>query len=155
MYLVVVVVGLYFATLPLFVSIPLILLIGLVFGAVNAWFIDLPEDRLPSSSRWRPCSSGAASHSTSPRRRWSFQSDVVQTLGRSSALGVPWAIWILAAVALVAWVVLDSDTFGRQVYAVGSDPDAAAKAGIRVRPIVFSVFCICSVCAAIGALISV
>ena len=34
-------------------------------------------------------------------------------------------------------------------------PNSAAKAGIRVQPIIFSVFCICGACAAIGALISV
>ena len=45
-------------------------------------------------------------------------------------------------------------TFGRQVYAVGADPDAAAKAGINVKRIVFAVYCICGVCAAIGGLVS-
>jgi len=47
------------------------------------------------------------------------------------------------------------DAFGRQIYAVGADPDAAAKAGIRVQTIVFLVFFICGACAAAGALISV
>ena len=87
--------------------------------------------------------------------RMVFQSDTVQTLGRSSFLGLPWAIWIAASVAAVAWVTLTQTPFGRQIYAVGADPDAAAKAGIRVQAIVFSVFCICGACAAIGALISV
>ena len=36
-------------------------------------------------------------------------------------------------------------TFGRQVYAVGADPEAAAKAGIDVPNILFAVYCICGV----------
>ncbi len=57
--------------------------------------------------------------------------------------------------ACAAWVTLTQTPFGRQIYAVGADPDSAAKAGIRVQPIIFSVFCICGACAAVGALISV
>jgi energy-coupling factor transporter ATP-binding protein EcfA2 len=45
--------------------------------------------------------------------------------------------------------------FIHQELSLGADPDSAGKAGIRVQAITFSVFCICSVCAAIGALISV
>ena len=51
-------------------------------------------------------------------------------------------------------MVLRETTFGRQIYAVGADPEAAAKAGIDVRRIVFSVYCICGVCAAIGGIVS-
>ena len=51
-------------------------------------------------------------------------------------------------------MVLKLTTFGRQVYAIGADPDAAAKAGINVKRIVFAVYCICGVCAAVGGLVS-
>ncbi len=75
-------------------------------------------------------------------------------LGRADWLGVPPAIWIFATVVLIAWVTLRLTTFGRQVYAVGADPEAAAKAGIPVRRILFAVYCICGVCAGIGGLVS-
>lgn len=154
MYLVAVVMGLYFSDLPLAVSIPAILLVGLVFGAVNAWFTTyLRIASFVVTLATLFIGRGLALYLS--ETRMIFQSDTVQTLGRSSALGVPWAIWILLIVAIIAWVVLTQTPYGRQIYAVGADPDAAAKAGIRVRPIVFSVFCISGVCAAIGALISV
>ena len=79
-----------------------------------------------------------------------FQSDTVQALGRAPFFGVPWAIWIAIVVAVVAWMTLTQTPYGRQIYAVGADP-MPGKAGIRVQAITFSVFCICSVCAAIGA----
>ena len=40
--------------------------------------------------------------------------------------------------------------FGRQVYAVGNDPQAARMAGIEVGRILFSVYVICGFCAALG-----
>ena len=51
-------------------------------------------------------------------------------------------------------MVLRETPFGRQIYAVGADPEAAAKAGIDVRRIVFAVYCICGFCAAIGGIVS-
>jgi ribose transport system permease protein len=50
--------------------------------------------------------------------------------------------------------VLAETPFGRQIYAVGADPEAAAKAGIPVRRVVFSVYCISGLCAAIGGIVS-
>lgn len=154
MYLVAVVMGLYLADLPLALSLPLILLLGLAFGAVNAFFVTRFHIA-PFIVTLATLFIGRGLALYLSETKMVFQSDTVQTLGRSSALGVPWAIWIMLVVALVAWVVLAQTPYGRQIYAVGADPDAAAKAGIRVRPIVFSVFCICGVCAAVGALISV
>src|SRR2546428_838610 len=78
----------------------------------------------------------------------------ILTFGRTAYLGIPSAIWIFAIVLVVAVVVLKLTTFGRQVYAVGADPDAAAKAGIHVKGVIFSVYCICGVCAAVGGLVS-
>ena len=154
MYLVVVILGLYLSDFSLALSIPAIMLIGLAFGAINAWFITyLRLAAFITTLATLFVGRGLALQIS--ETKMVFQSDTVQTLGRSSALGAPWAIWILAIVAATAWVILTQTPYGRQIYAVGADSDAAAKAGIRVRPIVFSVFCICGVCAAIGGLISV
>ena len=154
MYLVAVTMGLYLPDVPLFVSIPAIILIGVTFGAINASFITgLRIASFIVTLATLFIGRGFALYLS--ETRMVFQSDTVQTLGRSSFVGLPWAIWIAASVAAVAWVTLTQTPFGRQIYAVGADPDAAAKAGIRVQAIVFSVFCICGACAAVGALISV
>jgi len=70
--------------------------------------------------------------------------------GASSLLGVPMPVLVFAAVVLVAHIVLSRTQFGRQIYAVGNDPEAARKAGIAVDRIVFSVYVISGLCAAIG-----
>ena len=75
-------------------------------------------------------------------------------LGRSTLWGIPSAIWIFLLVFVLAWVTLRLTTFGRQVYAVGADPEAAAKAGIDVPKTLFAVYCICGVAAAIGGMVS-
>lgn len=80
----------------------------------------------------------------------------VTQLGSARLFGlVPLPIVIFAGVVLVAHLVLTRTTFGRQVYAVGNDPEAAKKAGINVTRILTLVYIISGLCAAIGGFISV
>lgn len=71
--------------------------------------------------------------------------------GAATILGViPVPIAIFAAVVGAAHVVLTRTPFGRQLYAVGNDVEAARKAGINTDRIVFAVYVISGVCAALG-----
>lgn len=69
---------------------------------------------------------------------------------RDSILGVP--IFVLLAVIVVAIgsVILRSTRFGRQVYAVGSNPEAAAILGIPSRRVVFVAFSACGLLAGLA-----
>jgi ribose transport system permease protein len=61
-------------------------------------------------------------------------------------------IFVFIFVVAAAHIVLTRTSFGRQIYAVGNDIDAAKKAGIDTRRIIFSVYVISGVCAALGGL---
>src|SRR6185436_15449314 len=65
--------------------------------------------------------------------------------GASNLLGIPMPI-VVFAVVVVAHIVLSRTQFGRQIYAVGNDPEAARKAGIPVDRITFAVYVICGFC---------
>lgn len=70
--------------------------------------------------------------------------------GASNLFGIPTPILVFAVVVFAAHLVLAHTQFGRQIYAVGNDPEAARKAGIAVSRIVFSVYLISGLCAAVG-----
>lgn len=76
-------------------------------------------------------------------------------LGQGYLLRLPVPVWIFVAVAVIAYVVLRFTPFGRNVYAVGSNPEAARLAGIDVRLVVFSVYVISGLLSALTALIFV
>src|SRR5437867_8593503 len=64
--------------------------------------------------------------------------------------GVPWVIPIVLAV-FGAWLVLLQRTrFGRYVYAIGGNPEAARRAGIKLATIRTWCFVLCSFTAGIG-----
>jgi ribose/xylose/arabinose/galactoside ABC-type transport system permease subunit len=76
-------------------------------------------------------------------------------LGQGYLLRLPVPVWIFAAVAILAYIVLRYTPFGRSIYAVGSNPEAARLAGINVRLVVFSVYVISGMLSAVTALIFV
>jgi ribose transport system permease protein len=81
--------------------------------------------------------------------------DQITDLNRATLLGVPSAIVAFVVVFAVAWVILHQTPFGRQVYAVGGDPEAARKAGLPVKRIVFLCFVLGGLCAGIGGFVSI
>jgi ribose transport system permease protein len=127
--------------------------LGLLFGAVNAFLVT--RLRVPAfiATLSTLFIGRAVALYLSGVKMIPFGKEIL-LLGRTTWIGVPVPIWIFLLVLAVAWVTLKYTTFGRQVYAVGADPEAAAKAGIDVRKIVFAVYCIAGVCAAIGGLVS-
>ncbi|WP_433828387.1 sugar ABC transporter permease [Actinoplanes sp. CA-015351] len=73
----------------------------------------------------------------------------------NSLKGVPIVVPIIA-IAMIIWsFVLGRTTYGRHVYAVGGNTEAARRAGIPVDRIRISVFVICSFMASIGGILVV
>jgi D-xylose transport system permease protein len=80
------------------------------------------------------------------------------TLNRSptdnvTITGVPYVVPIVLALLVVGTYVLDRTQFGRHIYAVGGNREAARRAGIDVVRIRASVFVISAALAAVGAII--
>jgi ribose transport system permease protein len=153
MYVAAIVLGLYLKDAPLAIAIPAVLLAGLAFGVINAILITrLRITAFIATLAMLFVGRGICLFLSDTKMI--FMGRTITTLGRAALLGIPLAVWIFVGVFAIAWVVLRQTPFGRQIYAVGADPDAAAKAGINVPRILFSVYCICGVCAALGGFIS-
>lgn len=56
-------------------------------------------------------------------------------LGNGSLLGIPVPLLIMGALFAVFWVMASRTQFGRSVYAIGGNPDAARLSGIRVAAV--------------------
>lgn len=76
-------------------------------------------------------------------------------LGQGYFIGLPVPVWIFAAVAAAAYVTLRYTPFGRAIYAVGSNPEAARLAGINVPFTIFAVYLISGALSSVTALIFV
>jgi D-xylose transport system permease protein len=67
--------------------------------------------------------------------------------------GVPIIVPILLVILFVTMFVLQKTSFGRHLYAIGGNREAARRAGIRVSRIRISAFVICSFMAFIGGIV--
>jgi rhamnose transport system permease protein len=71
-------------------------------------------------------------------------------LAARKPLGIPMLAWIALVVAVLGAVTLRWAPWGRDFYAIGSNPDAARLAGIRVGRRVIAAFAVCGALAGLG-----
>lgn len=74
-------------------------------------------------------------------------------LGTAQWFGVPTSIWLCLSLFAVAIVVLGWTSFGRSLYAIGGNVDAAKAAGIRTDRVLWIVIVTGSVLAALAGLL--
>jgi len=73
--------------------------------------------------------------------------------GNGSAFGVPVAFLVFLLVAAIGWVILRHTTFGRDVYALGGNQEAAWVSGIRVDRTKMLVYAFSGFCASVAAVV--
>lgn len=74
-------------------------------------------------------------------------------IGNGYLAGIPVPVILMAIVYLVSWFVLERTRYGRHVYAVGGNAQAARLAGVRVRRVTTSVYVIAGLCAGLAGVI--
>lgn len=118
-----------FAEIPaVFTSLAMALVI---FGFGNAFFFNIDIHAAPPGVKW------------------------LQFLGYGSFLGVPISIYVFACLAIIIHLILRMTRFGRYIYAIGDNPEAARLAGIPVRPIILSQYVASGLIAYLSGLIIV
>ena len=73
--------------------------------------------------------------------------EAFRPLGQGSTGRVPNSVWMMLAVMIVVWFILEQTTLGRRFYAIGGNAEASFLAGIPVRRLRFVAF----VCSGLGA----
>jgi len=82
---------------------------------------------------------------------------IICSVNRGSSLksvtGIPWVIPIVLVVLGVWTLVLQRTRFGRYMYAIGGNPEAARRAGVSLPAIRIWAFALCSATAALGGIL--
>jgi ribose transport system permease protein len=80
---------------------------------------------------------------------------VISTLGAGSIGGIPWIVVVAAVMLLIGHIVLTYTRFGRYVYMVGGNREAAEYSGVNVKLILSAVMVISAVCSGIAGMLGV
>jgi ribose/xylose/arabinose/galactoside ABC-type transport system permease subunit len=137
--------------LPLAISLGMIA--AILFGLVNGLLIAF--GKLPPFIATLSTMSIARGFAMvySNGRPYLIQVESFLAIGKGSSFGVPNPIWILLAVCVIAYIILNFTIFGRHVYAFGGNRQAAKLAGVRTRLTEVMVYVISGTLAGITAII--
>ncbi len=75
------------------------------------------------------------------------------TLGTAQPLGIPLPVVIFVLISVAGIITLRQTVYGRSLYAIGSNPNAARVVGIRTRRIIFITFIASGMASALAGLI--
>jgi ribose transport system permease protein len=75
------------------------------------------------------------------------------SIGQTKLLGIKYSVWLLVAFVGFTWFLLSRTAFGRYVYAVGGNPEAARLSGLRVEVIRGATFVISGLSAGLAGVI--
>jgi ribose/xylose/arabinose/galactoside ABC-type transport system permease subunit len=84
-----------------------------------------------------------------------FADSAVLYLGRTEVFGIGLPIYLVAVMAIVAFVVLNRMPFGRYLYALGGSPRSAVETGLPVNRLRLFAFGVSGLCTAIAGLITI
>ncbi len=74
-------------------------------------------------------------------------------LGRGFLFGVPNAVVLMLVLYVIAHFVMTRTVFGRYVYAVGGNPEAARLSGVPVKRVLLLCYTLCGALAGVGGII--
>ena len=139
---------------PIWLVVSAVLLLGVVCGAVNSMAVARLRI-LPFVATLATFYAGRGLALYITRTRALNLPESLTRLGTGRFAGLPLPLWVLIVVLVTAHFILTRTAFGRCIYAVGHDPEAARKAGVNVGGILTWVYVICGLCAAVGGLVAV
>jgi ribose transport system permease protein len=83
----------------------------------------------------------------------SIQAPAFQWLGNGQWLGIPNPIVLMILLYIVAHLVMSRTSFGRYLYAVGGNPEAARLSGVPVLGVLIAVYAICGAMAGLAGIV--
>jgi ribose transport system permease protein len=135
------------------VAIPLILGVGLLLGMINGLLsITLKIHPLIITLGTAAIYKGIGYIINASRNIMGFP-DSFRWLGQGYVWGIPVPVIVWVIVALIGAFVLNKTYFGRRVYALGGNEEAARLAGVRVNRMKVFLFMICGFTAAITSVL--
>lgn len=79
--------------------------------------------------------------------------DSFSWLGSGTTAGIPNPVILMVVLYIVAHVIMSSTVFGRYVYAVGGNAEAARLSGVPVKRVTIAVYTLCGLLAGLGGIV--
>jgi ribose/xylose/arabinose/galactoside ABC-type transport system permease subunit len=123
-----------------YLALVVMFLVGIAIGAINGFLIvRLKLNAFITTLAMLILLRGISIGLTNGRTLYDLPTPLLY-LGNAHWLGLPASIWVSGILYAIATAILRYHRFGRALYAIGGNPEAARAAGIRVDQYVWVVF---------------
>lgn len=139
--------------MPLLPALLIAMGLGLVLGLINGLLITKVRVNAFVATLGTSSVFGGATYIYTHSGPINVSATNFDSLGLGVTLGLSNSTWILAIVFVVGMVVLSNTVFGRSLYVVGGNPEAARLAGMRVDRLKALTYVIVGLCSALGGAI--
>ncbi|MCI8584743.1 MAG: ABC transporter permease [Lachnospiraceae bacterium] len=130
-----------------FVSCIAALVLAVICGLINGWLISYIEFQPFIATLSTMTIGRGMALAYSDGKPYTITDESFIQIGQGAVFGIPVPIILLILFCAAGLVILNMTTFGRYVFAIGGNKNAARLSGVRTRRIQMAVYVISSICA--------
>ena len=139
--------------LPFLAAVLITLLAGAVVGIFNSWMVNKIKIEAFIATLVTQFVFRGFAYILCDGRPVSITNEAYISIGATRILSIPLSVWIMLVLILVFGLVLAKTKFGRSVYAIGGNRDAARLAGLNPQRIITILFVMMGVITALGGIV--
>ena len=137
-----------------FLAVVAAIAVGLIMGAINGFIVARLKINPFIGTLATSFMFFGAGFLISSRSLMRPETDAYRLIARSRFLGLTSATWIAIAVVIIATILLSRTRFGRNVFAVGGNMEAARLAGVAVNRVQTMAFLLLGAAAALAGVLN-
>lgn len=138
---------------PFFAALLITILSGAVVGFFNAWMVNRIKIEAFIATLVSQFVFRGFAYILCDGRPVSITDKAFLWIGGTRFLTIPLSVWIMVLLMILFGIVLGKTKFGRSVYAIGGNKDAARLAGLNPQRIITILFIMMGVVTALGGVI--
>ncbi len=141
------------ANVPIIIAIPLTLCVGALVGVFNAWMVNKIHIEAFIATLVSQMIVRGAAYIICDGKPVSISNQSFNKIGSARVLDIPVAVWLMLICILIFGFILAKTKFGRSVYAIGGNIQAARLAGLNPERIILICFIMIGVLTSMGGIV--
>lgn len=141
------------AGLPIPIAILLTIFVGVLVGIFNAWMVNKIQIEAFIATLVSQMIVRGAAYIICDGKPVSISNQAFNKLGSVRFIGIPFAVWMMIICMLIFGFTLSKTKFGRSVYAIGGNKQAARLAGLDPQRIILTSFIMMGILTSMGGIV--
>ncbi len=141
------------AGLPIPLAILITICVGIVVGIFNAWMVNKIQIEAFIATLVSQMIVRGAAYIICDGKPVSISDQHFNKLGSVRFIGIPFAVWMMIICMLIFGFILSKTKFGRSVYAIGGNKQAARLAGLDPQRIILTSFIMMGILTSMGGIV--